>query len=227
MINKTELEHESSEEELFIEEEQKEDFLIDSSHKSSQTKEEEFKFSGNIQKDLITVMSQKPDQFHFSFTGLRRFLGVHQQQLVNTIDRLLEDSVLHKTPDGYLLSPEYRQKIIQNDENWKNCDSWIGNRIYPAPIPLNKLYKELYGKWFGRHRFLGGIHNADFLVLDWVDMEHSGSNTRLEATSNHVKLKFKSVSGFERDKAINVFSDVFISIDSPIMIEKAKTYINN
>ena len=84
-------------------------------------------------------------------------------------------------------------------------------------------------KWFGKNRFLGGINDFknDKIVLDWVDMNNSEAKTRLEVTSSKAEVKFKFVSVFERDKALNVFSEIFISTDNPIMFEYSNSFINN
>ena len=39
------------------------------------------KLTGNLPKDIVNVMSVKPEHYMISFTGLKRILGnVHQQQ---------------------------------------------------------------------------------------------------------------------------------------------------
>ena len=236
MINEAELEHESNDEEELLLDARTDSFKLDPGHSSekSHTKQindsiTHLKFSGDLQTDLINLMSQKPDQFQFSFTGLRRYLGgVHQQQLVNTIDRLIDDSILQKTQDGYFLSSEIRKANKKlNGDNWAESETWTGEKIYPKPIAVQKVYKELYGKWFGKHRFLGGIYKNDSIVLDWVDIDNTGVKTRLKANSNDVEVKFKYVSAFERDKALNVFSETFISINNPIMFERSNSFLNN
>lgn len=237
MINDTELEHDpGSEEEILLEPEKNETFKLETNHSEVKSSEKSINQSsshlrstGNIQNDIINLMSLKPDQFQFSFTGLRRYLGIHQQQLVNTIDRLLEDSILHKTQGGYFLSPQYRKEGNNLIENWSECEHWIGKKLYPTPITIQKLYKKLFNKWFGKNRFLGGINDFknDKIVLDWVDMNNSEAKTRLEVSSSKAEVKFKFVSVFERDKALNVFSEIFISTDNPIMFEYSNSFINN
>lgn len=189
----------------------------------------QLKLTGNLKNDIIHLMSLKPKQYQFSFTGLRRYLGIHQQQLVNTIDRLIEDSILYKTQDGYFLDPNLR-KIDRNPlENWRGSDNWTGKKLYPAPISIQKIYVALYGKWFGKNRFLGGVNNKNEnkIALEWIDMNNSNSQTRLEVTPFKVNVKFKQVPMFERDKALNVFSETFISLNNPVMFENSDPFINN
>ena len=186
------------------------------------------KLTGNLQKDIIRLMSLKPEHYQFSFTGLKRSLGnVHQQQLVNTIDRLVEDSIVFKAQDGYFL----RSNMIKNAEllNSDWAESWSGKKLYPTPISVHKVYKELYGKWFGRNRFLGGVFDSknDQAVLEWIEMTNSRKQTRLEVTPQNLKAKFENVTAFERDKAINVFSETLMAMNNPIMFEKSEDYINN
>ena len=164
-------------------------------------------------------MSVKPEHYQISFTGLKRILGnVHQQQLVNTIDRLVDDSILFKSQDGY----ELASTMVKHgplDDTWS--ETFIGKKLYLSPISVQKVYKDLYGKWFGKNRFLGGMIDMknDAAFLEWINMTDQKSQTRLEVRSHELVAKFNNVDAFERDKAINVFSDTLNSFNNPVMFE--------
>ena len=186
------------------------------------------KLTGNLLKDIINLMSVKPEHYQISFTGLKRILGnVHQQQLVNTIDRLVDDSILLKAQDGYELASNMI-KPVEFDDNWE--ESFTGKKLYLSPISVTKIYKDLYGKWFGKNRFLGGMIDIknDEAFLEWINMTDRKSQTRLEVRSHELVAKFKNVGPFDRDKAINVFSETLNSYNNPVMFEKmGSTFINN
>ena len=186
------------------------------------------RLTGNLPKDIVNLMSVKPEHYQISFTGLKRILGnVHQQQLVNTIDRLLDDSILFKSQDGYELAGNMLRPS-HHDDNWS--ETFIGKKLYLSPISVQKIYKDLYGKWFGKNRFLGGMIDIknDEAFLEWINMTDQKSQTRLEIRSHELVAKFNNVGPFERDKAINVFSDTLNSYNNPVMFEKdLSLFVNN
>lgn len=186
------------------------------------------RLTGNLPKDIVNLMSLKPEHYQISFTGLKRILGnVHQQQLVNTIDRLVDDSILFKSQDGYELASNMIKNTTYIDD-WN--ETYIGTKLYASPISVSKVYKSLYGKWFGKNRFLGGFIDAkhDEAFLEWINMTDRKSQTRLEVRSSELVAKFNNVDPFERDKAINVFSETLNSFSNPVMFEKeSDPFMNN
>lgn len=185
------------------------------------------KLTGNLPRDIVNVMSVKPEHYMISFTGLKRILGnVHQQQLVNTIDRLVDDSVLVKSQEGYELASNMI-KVPQNADYWN--ETFLGSKLYASPISVQKVFKSLYGKWFGKNRFLGGVVDVkhDEAYLDWINMTDRRSQTRLEVRSHELVAKFNNVDPFERDKALNVFSETLNSFNNPIMFEKESSSLMN
>ncbi|MHA2362754.1 MAG: hypothetical protein ACXAC7_02260 [Candidatus Hodarchaeales archaeon] len=179
--------------------------------------------TGNLQQDVLRIMKMKGENYHFSFSGLRRSLGAHQQQLSNTLDRLLEDSILEKTQDGYALVHQSNQKI---QETWD--EQWLGRPLQQQPISVQKAYKYLQGRWFGKNRFLGGSYSRtqNIAALEWISIDNPASQTRLELNSKIVHAKFRGITLFERDKALNVFIDTLMS-HSPIIFEKIQDYPKN
>jgi len=186
------------------------------------------RLTGNLPKDIVNLMSVKPEHYQISFTGLKRILGnVHQQQLVNTIDRLVDDSILLKSQDGYELASNMVKGSILND-SWS--ETFLGTKLYASPISVQKVYKTLYGKWFGKNRFLGGVLNVkhDEAFLEWINMTDRKSQTCLKVSSQELIAKFNNVDSFERDKALNVFNETLNGLNNPIMFEKELTsFMNN
>ena len=186
------------------------------------------RLTGDLPRDIVNLMSLKPEHYQISFTGLKRILGnVHQQQLVNTIDRLVDDSILFKSQDGYELASNMVKNKPLND-TWS--ETFIGSKLYPSPISVQKVFKSLYGKWFGKNRFLGGVVDSkhDEAFLEWINMTDRRSQTKLEVRSHELVAKFNNVDPFERDKALNVFSDTLNSFSNPVMFEKeSNAFMNN
>ena len=186
--------------------------------------------SGNLQQDILRLMELKGNNphYHFSFSGLRRSLGnIHQQQLTNSLDRLLEDSVLEKNQKGYALSsPNRPSKLESIKEIWD--EEWQGVSHQQQPIPVQAVYKQLHGKWFGKTRFLGSGYDktTNIAVLEWMSIEDANGQIRLELDSQEIFVKFRGLSSFDRDKAMEVFSDTLTGL-LPVIFNKANNYINN
>ena len=184
--------------------------------------------SGNLQQDILRLMELKGNNphYHFSFSGLRRSLGnIHQQQLTNSLDRLLEDSVLEKNQKGYALSRSIRHsKLEPIKEIWD--EEWQGISLQQQPIPVQVVYKQLHGKWFGKTRFLGSGYNqtTNIAVLEWMSIDDANSQIRLELDPQEIVVKFRGLSPFDRDKAMEVFSDTLTGL-LPVMFNKADNYI--
>lgn len=174
--------------------------------------------TGDLQRDIIRLMQLKPEHYQFSFTGLRRSLGnVHQQQLTNMLDRLLEDSVLEKSQGGYMLLGNRRRAAMM--ESWAD-ETYQGKPLLGRPLPVDKMYHDLTGKWFGHSRFMGGGYDrkSNSAVLEWIATTSNGQ-TRLKVSPLELTAQFRGVGRMERDKALNVFSEACLAFNNPVMFE--------
>lgn len=111
-----------------------------------------------IQEEGLTV---------FTFDGLKRMLGVHQEKLSRVLGRLEEEGLLERVPGGYsvthrgsafsprpLNSVQPRVPIVQS--------------LLPADIDIGQIISGLKGRWFGSLRWLGYSQNEEGTVLKWI-----------------------------------------------------------
>jgi hypothetical protein len=186
----------------------------------------------DLESEIISLYSSKIPNFAYSFSGLKRKLGnVHQQSLTNSLDRLIEDSLLIKDQEGnYTLDPLHTPKRILGPGLFGMKDNYWDEMWYGRPlqhIPVKKVYQDLHGKWFGKSRFLGGVYNPqkNEAHLEWVNTSNDGQ-TQLNIKFNEIFARFRNQDWSERDKALEVFNRSFTSQNVMTIFESTQNYNN-
>ena len=106
----------------------------------------------------------------FTFDGLKRLTGLHQEKLSRIIDRLEEEGLLEKVAEGYRITARGNERIPRP----------LGSAMQPIPIvqsllprdvDLQHIISGLKGRWFGGLRWLGYTQNDEGTVLKWIAEE--------------------------------------------------------
>jgi hypothetical protein len=116
--------------------------------------------------EVLKLLSSEQNA-HFSFQGLRRRLGFHQETLTRTLRRLEDAHAIERSPDGYRLSGSangYSFTIRTNQPNPKP----IVEAYLPTQVDVSVLFQRLRGKWFGNFRWLGYSHDGDMISMSWI-----------------------------------------------------------
>jgi hypothetical protein len=103
----------------------------------------------------------------FTFDGLKRLLGIHQEKLSRIIDRLEEEEILEKVPEGYQVTRK-GNAIIPRPLNSSQLPMPIVQSLLPRDVDVESLVSQLKGRWFGKLRWLGYAKNDDGVVLKWI-----------------------------------------------------------
>ena len=103
----------------------------------------------------------------FTFDGLKRLLGIHQEKLSRIIDRLEEEGVLEKVPEGYRITKKGNM-IIPRPLNSSQLPMPIVQSLLPRDVDVASMVSQLKGRWFGKLRWLGYVENDDGVVLKWI-----------------------------------------------------------
>src|SRR5215510_4293103 len=117
----------------------------------------------SIQEEGLTV---------FAFDGLKRLLGVHQEMLSRVLERLQEDGLVVKGPEGYSLTPKGSQPIARPLSSTLPRIP-IVQSLLPHDIDVQRIAEGLKGRWFGSLRWLGYSKSDDGLVLKWITDENN------------------------------------------------------
>jgi hypothetical protein len=136
----------------------------------------------------------------FTFDGLKRLTGLHQEKLSRIIDRLEEEGLLEKVAEGYKITARGNETIPRP----------LGMAIQPTPIVQSLLPRDvdpqqiisgLKGRWFGGLRWLGYTQNDEGTVLKWI-AEEDGVQLDARFTDSYLSIDAKVAEGKEVSQAV-------------------------
>ena len=116
--------------------------------------------------EVLKLLSSEQDA-HYSFQGLRRRLGFHQETLTRTLKRLEEAHMIERSPEGYKLrgtGNDYSFTVQTHQMLAKP----IVNAYLPSQVDVTVLFQRLRGKWFSNFRWLGYSRDGNQLSMSWI-----------------------------------------------------------
>jgi len=133
--------------------------------------------------EVLKLLSSEQNA-HFSFQGLRRRLGLHQETLTRTLKRLEDARAIERCPDGYTLkkpSGSFSFTVRTTAPNSKP----IVEAYLPTQVDVTVLFQRLRGRWFGNFRWLGYSHDGNLLSMSWISED---GRMELQAKINSDKI---------------------------------------
>src|SRR5690348_11531875 len=136
----------------------------------------------------------------FTFDGLKRLTGLHQEKLSRIIDRLEEEGLLEKVAEGYRITARGNETIPRP----------LGMPVQPIPIvqsllprdvDLQQIVSGLKGRWFGGLRWLGYTQTDEATVLKWI-AEEDGIQIDARFTDSYLSIDAKVGEGREISQAV-------------------------
>ncbi|MGA2972309.1 MAG: Lrp/AsnC family transcriptional regulator [Candidatus Bathyarchaeia archaeon] len=124
---------------------------------------EEFDFDDR-EREVLKLLSSEQNA-HFSFQGLRRRLGLHQETLTRTLKRLEEAHVIERSPEGYKLKGSNYSFAVQTNQPLAKP---IIDAYLPSQVDVTVLFQKLRGRWFSNFRWLGYSHDGNQLYMSWI-----------------------------------------------------------
>jgi predicted transcriptional regulator len=116
--------------------------------------------------EVLKLLSSEQNA-HFSFQGLRRRLGFHQETLTRTLKRLEEARVIERSPEGYNLKGTGSNYSFGVQTNQPIAKPLI-NAYLPSQVDVTVLFQKLRGRWFSNFRWLGYSHDGNQLSMSWI-----------------------------------------------------------
>jgi DNA-binding Lrp family transcriptional regulator len=130
-------------------------------------------------KKILSLLG-KEDASHYSFSGMKRKLNVHQQSLARALARLEDLGFIEKTSVGYRLNKNVENIEISTDDVRettsiipRNVTSLLLHARIPVRIDIQKILVGLRGKWFDKYRFLGSKSISNGYVVRWLEEDGS------------------------------------------------------
>lgn len=164
-------------------------------------------------KKVLSVLNQDNEvaDNQYTFNGLARKLGMHQQSLARSLHRLETSGLVERSQTGYKLSKSLRSILVQKsrldlEELAKKISKHNNNefvqvlQLYiPTSIEVGDIVSRLVGKWFGNLRWIGLVEGDGGYVLQWTD---GNSQMNLKIVSRYAIVESNSVGEKERAEAM-------------------------
>jgi hypothetical protein len=179
------------------------------------------------QREVLGAMSQDTGAT-YSFQGLRRKLGLHQEMLSRTLDRLEDQELVQRTQDGYRLSPRSQATQFGYDVVTRTFETKVVTAYLPTKVDFTVMLGKMRGRWFKEFRWLGYSMGRDGLSLNWITDD---GRIQLRARVHHQTLVISALYGnrAEHERATKAAFDLFdfVSRASGEMLEPAPSAVLN
>ena len=143
-------------------------------------------------KIVLSVLNQDSDVNHnqYTFNGLVRKLGIHQQSLARSLQRLEDAGLVKKTDFGYELTKNLHSMLVKKSRiDLENISKNILHQyvqfeqilqLYiPTNVQVEDIVHKLLGKWFGTLRWIGIVEGDCGCVLQWSSNDKYHVNLKL------------------------------------------------
>lgn len=140
---------------------------------------------------------------NYSFKGLMRKLGLHQQSLSRALHRLEEMGLVDKSQLGYRLSKTGESAVSKFDKLRPKGREYM--QLLQTYIPLNirasEIVRHLVGKWFKNLRWLGMIESGTGYTLQWSS-DAGSFQINLRLIADYVVIETNAASEKEKMEAM-------------------------
>ena len=169
----------------------------------------------------------------FSFSGIKRQLGKHQQKITKAVNRLLSKNLICKNNIGYSISSKGTAVLsevikVQNAVDLhQSTDDFLQQRIvFNENLPLDEITNLLVGKWFGSFRYISHTEGKD-LIIRWQLVDSRASAT-LHVFDDEAILSImpdkRDSQKFSYEQALDDLSRYFFEILSSIGVNAVIEY---
>ena len=136
-----------------------------------------------------------------AFDGLKRRLGVHPETLSRALDRLEEQGIIEKDPEGYRATAKVQGLLPLRPLGTLEPPVPLVQTLLPHDLAAQSIISHLKGRWFGTLRWLGYAENDEGLTLKWVT-EDGGIQIDAKFTAGALSIEAKLGAGKAVDEAI-------------------------
>lgn len=143
-------------------------------------------------KKVLSLLNQDSNlnDNQYTFNGLVRKLGIHQQSLARSLHRLESSGLIIKTDYGYKLTKNLDSVLVKKSridlENLSKSISLqytpfeqIIQMYIPTNVKVEDVVNKLLGKWFGTLRWIGIVEGDGGYVLQWTGSDKYHVNLKL------------------------------------------------
>jgi DNA-binding transcriptional ArsR family regulator len=158
------------------------------------------------QREVLSALSEE-QKATYSFQGLRRKLGLHQEMLSRTLDRLEEQDLVERTEDGYRISFDRRASRLGNAGS-SSIETRVVTAYLPHQVDQSLILRSLKGRWFSEFRWLGYSVTPSGLTMSWIS-DDGRVQLRAKLLDNTLMIDAIYGSAAEKDRAMNSAFELF------------------
>ncbi len=126
---------------------------------------------------ILKAIGSDHDTQQFSFQGIRRKLGLHQETLSRALHRLQRDGFIERMDNSYAISEKGQSAVSPSKrpgEKTGKSDSYsviLLQSVLPEDLNQQQLADSMSYKWFGNLRWLGSAFRNGTTTLSWITSE--------------------------------------------------------
>jgi len=155
----------------------------------------------NNDSKILSVLNEAGS--NYSFKGLMRKLGLHQQSLSRALHRLEELGLVEKSQTGYRLVKGIESTISRIDLHRPKGREYM--QLLQTYIPFNvkavEIVRQLVGRWFKNLRWLGMIESGTGYTLQWSSDDGS-FQINLRMISDYIVIETNASTEKEKVEAM-------------------------
>jgi hypothetical protein len=144
---------------------------------------------------VLDVLSE--NNSNYTFRGIMRKLGMHQESLSRSLQRLHGLDLIEKSQLGYRLS-EKGAFLAKDDPKLKISYTSLLQTYVPSNVHASDIISNMAGRWFKNLRWIGMVEGQNDHVLQWLS-EFSSFDLNLRVSPNYITIESSATS--EKDKA--------------------------
>ena len=144
---------------------------------------------------VLDVLSE--NNSNYTFRGMMRKLGMHQESLSRSLQRLHELDLIEKSQLGYKLS-EKGAFLAKEEPKFKISYTPLLQTYVPSNVRATDIISSIAGRWFKNLRWIGMVESQTDNVLQWIS-EFGAFELNLRVSPNYIQIETNAAT--EQDKA--------------------------
>jgi hypothetical protein len=152
---------------------------------------------------LVMEMLSAETDATYTFQGLKRRLGLHQEKLTRILRRLEDNNLVAKTEEGYRTLKHSRKAA----QHLVNGEPVIRGQLPPG-IDSQSLLGKIKGRWFKNFRWVGYANGTDELSLYWIT-EDNKFQVRIQLSPIEILVWSQPTDPKETDSPVTAAYELF------------------
>ena len=144
---------------------------------------------------VLDVLSE--NNSNYTFRGIMRKLGMHQESLSRSLQRLHELDLIEKSQLGYKLS-EKGAFLAKEEPRLEISHTPLLQTYVPSNVHASDIISSMAGRWFKNLRWIGMVEGQFDHVLRWIS-EFGSFELNLKVAPNYITIETNAEN--EKDKA--------------------------